>query len=120
MDNFADNNPLMIGPPGAGESVLAQRLPRLLAPLTPAESLEAEPAPRCNAEADGNLLEAIAAPDTEGRALLTRAAEKMKLSARGYHRVLRVARSLDASDGVRRPHIAEALSYRRVVPWAGA
>jgi magnesium chelatase family protein len=72
-----------------------------------------------NAEADGELLEQIAAPDSEGRDLLTRAAERMMLSARGYHRILRVARTiadLDASMNVRRPHIAEALSYRRVVP----
>ena len=84
---------------------------------------ESEPRPRSNAEADGGLLEEIAAPDAEGRALLTQAAEKLRLSARGYHRVLRVARTiadLDASAEVRRPHIAEALSYRRVVPWAGA
>ena len=43
----------------------------------------------------------------------------MLLSARGYHRILRVARTiadLDASATVRRPHIAEALSYRRMVP----
>ena len=43
----------------------------------------------------------------------------MRLSARGYHRVLRVARTLadlDHSTGVRRHHIAEALSYRRVTP----
>ena len=87
------------------------------------EAVEAAQRPRCNAEADGKLLEEIAAPDREGRALLTQAAEKMKLSARGYHRVLRVARTiadLDAGTGVRRPHVAEALSYRRVVPWAGA
>jgi len=72
---------------------------------------------RNNAEADGTLLEEIAAPDPEGRRLLTDAAERMRLSARGYHRVLRVARSLadlDASNSVRRLHIAEALSYRRV------
>ena len=46
----------------------------------------------------------------------------MRLSARGYHRVLRVARTLadlDASDTIRRLHIAEAVSYRRVVPAAG-
>jgi magnesium chelatase family protein len=72
---------------------------------------------RTNAEADGELLEEIAAPDTDGRRLLTEAVERLRLSARGYHRVLRVARTLADLDGaptVRRVHIAEALSYRRV------
>ncbi|MGE0723716.1 MAG: YifB family Mg chelatase-like AAA ATPase [Alphaproteobacteria bacterium] len=71
----------------------------------------------CNAEADGALLEEIATPDADGRRLLTEAAERLKLSARGWHRVLRVARTLadlDASAAVRRLHVAEALSYRRV------
>jgi len=77
---------------------------------------------RTNAEADGTLLEEIAAPDADGRKLLQDAAEQMRLSARGYHRVLRVARTLadlDASDTIRRLHIAEAVSYRRVVLAAG-
>jgi magnesium chelatase family protein len=71
--------------------------------------------PRCNGESDGALLDRIAAPDAEGRALLTRAAERLGLSARGWHRVLRVARTLADLDGataVRRLHIAEALSWR--------
>ncbi len=66
---------------------------------------------------DGELLEEIATPEDSGRALLTEAAEKLRLSARGYHRVLRVARTLadlDGSDTVRRLHVAEALSYRRI------
>ncbi len=69
----------------------------------------------CNADAQGDTLEKIAAPDDEGRALLLRAAERFGLSARGYHRVLRVARTiadLDASENVRKPHIAEAVSFR--------
>ncbi len=73
---------------------------------------------RTNAEADGTLLDEIAAPEPDGRKLLSDAADRLRLSARGYHRVLRVARSLadlDASDPVRRIHIAEALSYRRVM-----
>ncbi len=71
---------------------------------------------RTNAEADGELLDEIAAPDPAGRTLLQRAAERLRLSARGYHRVLRVARTLADLEGaatVARHHIAEALSYRR-------
>jgi len=83
------------------------------------ESLPEANRPRTNAEADGQLLEEIAAPDAEGRKLLTQAAEAMKLSARGYHRVLRVARTLadlEGAEAVRRPQIAEALTYRRTLP----
>jgi magnesium chelatase family protein len=72
--------------------------------------------PRCNADTDGALLAAIAEPDADGRALLTRAAERLGLSARAWHRTLRVARTLadlDGSAAVRRLHVAEALSYRR-------
>jgi magnesium chelatase family protein len=70
---------------------------------------------RVNAEAEGQLLEDIATPDTEGRDLLTRAATRFGLTARGYHRVLRVARTiadLAGSPDVRKPHVAEAISFR--------
>ena len=73
---------------------------------------------RTNAEADGTLLDEVATPEPAGLALLTRAAERLRLSARGYHRVLRVARTLadlDAAPGVARRHVAEALSYRQAI-----
>jgi len=70
---------------------------------------------RTNAECDGALLEEIAAPDRAGLTLLREAADALSLSARGYHRTLRVARTLADLDGeekVARTHVAEALSYR--------
>jgi len=70
-----------------------------------------------NAEADGEILDQVASPDQAGKTLLTRAVENFKLSARGYHRVLRVARTLAdlaGKDGIGQREIAEALSYRRV------
>jgi magnesium chelatase family protein len=72
-----------------------------------------------NARVDGELLMAVASPDTDGQTLLSQAAERMKFSARGYHRILRVARTLadlDGSERVRRLHIAEAVTYRRIAP----
>ncbi|NWG70435.1 MAG: YifB family Mg chelatase-like AAA ATPase [Parvularculaceae bacterium] len=72
--------------------------------------------PALNAALPDSVLERIAAPDAEGSALLTRAAESLGFSARAYHRILRVARTLadlEGQDGVRRRHIAEAVSYRR-------
>lgn len=79
------------------------------------ERYEDAPNLRVNADAEGRVLEDIATPDSEGKALLARVAERFGLSARGYHRVLRVARTiadLDGSADVRHPHVAEAISYR--------
>ncbi len=70
---------------------------------------------RVNADAEGAMLEEIATPDDEGRALLLKVAERFGLSARGYHRVLRVARTIADLEGeasVRKPHVAEAVSFR--------
>ncbi|MGV6802021.1 MAG: YifB family Mg chelatase-like AAA ATPase [bacterium] len=69
-----------------------------------------------NAKLPDSLLEKIARPDEEGRALLSRAAQSMNLSARAYMRCLRVARTLadlEGSASVLRRHVAEAISYRR-------
>jgi magnesium chelatase family protein len=72
-----------------------------------------------NAHADGKILETIAPLAEDARVLLNKAMEAVKLSARGYYRVLRVARTIADLDGapdiVGKGHIAEALSYRRHV-----
>jgi magnesium chelatase family protein len=68
-----------------------------------------------NADLDGELLEQFARPEGEARALLLRAADSFGLSARGYHRVLRVARTiadLEEVETLERHHVAEALSFR--------
>jgi magnesium chelatase family protein len=69
-----------------------------------------------NAALPDAAVERVAAPDADGSALLTRATEMLGFSARGYHRILRVARTLadlEGAESVRRRHIAEAVSYRR-------
>jgi len=71
---------------------------------------------RLNSEIDGERLMAVARPDEPGQALLMQATDRLGLSARGYHRILKVARTLadlDGGEGVRRIHIAEALSFRQ-------
>jgi magnesium chelatase family protein len=68
-----------------------------------------------NATAGSSLIEAVVNPDKESQALLLQASERFSLSARAYHRVLKVARTLAdlaGAEKVARPHIAEALSYR--------
>ena len=68
-----------------------------------------------NARCSTALIETLAQPDPGGLQLLREAAEKLKFSARGYHRVLKVARTLadlDDCDHVGRIHLAEAISYR--------
>ena len=79
--------------------------------------LQTDPEITTNAMLTGKLLEEIATPDPEGLQILDKAAEKFKLSARGYHRTLRVARTiadLDHSATVRLPHISEAIAFRQL------
>ncbi|MEM9280131.1 MAG: ATP-binding protein, partial [Pseudomonadota bacterium] len=70
---------------------------------------------KTNAEASASIAETLSAPDQAGEALLREAAESMKFSARAYHRILKVARTiadLDGQEVVGRIHLAEAIAYR--------
>ncbi len=106
--------------PGAGESsaVIATRV--AAARQIQTDRFEALGAPmnvRVNAHANGKLLDRLATLDAEAQALMVRAAGIFKLSARGYHRVLKAARTIADLAGVEmigQAHVAEALSYRRV------
>ena len=98
---------------GEGSSTIAARVER--ARSIQAERFAKQADIRVNADAEGSQLEDIATPDDEGRAFLGNAAERFGLSARGYHRVLRVARTiadLAGAETVRKPHVAEAVSFR--------
>jgi magnesium chelatase family protein len=106
---------LVLPPPSEGSREMAARVAAARALQRARFTALGRPELRLNAEAQGAVLDAIAAPESGGLRLLSDAADAMRLSARGYHRVLKVARTiadLDQSDAVRRPHIAEALAYR--------
>ncbi|MEO7410961.1 MAG: ATP-binding protein, partial [Sphingomicrobium sp.] len=107
---------LTLPPPAEGSAQVAVRVAAARAVQS---ARYADQKVRTNAEADGELLDSVATPDDPGRKLLADAAAAMRLSARGFHRVLRVARTiadLAGSEGVGRIHVAEALSYRRQAP----
>jgi magnesium chelatase family protein len=60
----------------------------------------------------------VATPDAPGLEVLRQASEKLRFTARGYHRMLRLARTLadlEGSDAVRKVHVAEAVGYRRAL-----
>jgi magnesium chelatase family protein len=109
---------LVLPPPAEGSAEVAARVAAARAIQA---ARYADTSVRTNAGADGAVLEAHGTPDEPGRKLLAQAAEAMRLSARGYTRILRVARTvayLAGAETVGRIHVAEALSYRRQAPRA--
>ena len=107
---------LVLPPPSEGTAEVAARV---AAARAVQRERYAGDGVRTNAEADGGVLERAAVLDVPARTLLAQAAESMRLSARGFHRVLRVSRTiadLAGADGIGRAHVAEALSYRRRAP----
>ena len=106
---------LILPPPAEGSREVSLRVARARDMQAQRYAALGVPRVRSNAAAQGPVLEDVAKPDASGLVLLRDAANAMRLSARGYHRVLRVARTLadlDGADKVGRVHLAEALSYR--------
>src|ERR1700751_5295475 len=106
---------LILPPPAEGSVEVAARVAAARDIQLARYAAAGLPSIRTNAEAPASLLETIAQPDPAGTKLLRDASETMRLSARGYHRVLRVARTLadlDGSEKIGKLHLAEALSYR--------
>ena len=105
---------LALPPPAEGTAQAAERVAQARA--VQAERGERLGGAALNARLEGEVLTAAAALDHSGKALLTKAAEAGNLTARGWTRTLRLARTiadLEGSDDVRRVHVAEALIYRR-------
>jgi magnesium chelatase family protein len=107
---------LALPPPAEGTAEAAARVFAARAAQAERGRAEGVDGAALNAHSPPAQIERIAAPDAPGAALLERAAEQLALSARAYHRTLRVARTiadLEGATGVARVHIAEALSLKR-------
>ncbi|WP_375261208.1 YifB family Mg chelatase-like AAA ATPase [Palleronia sp.] len=106
---------LDLPPTGEASAVVAARV--AAARALQAERYRDHPDVTVNADLAGALLDSAAAPDEAGKALLHKAADRFGLTARGYHRILRVARTiadLEGATAVCSHHVGEALSYRLV------
>lgn len=106
---------LVLPPPSEGSAEVRARVAAARARQHERFRAHGAPRLRTNAECVGHMLETIAQPDDAGLALIRQAADTLRLSARGFHRTLRVARTLadlDGAETVGRVHVAEALSYR--------
>ena len=107
---------LILPAPAEPSAVVAERVAAARA-LQRARDAALGSSVTCNAQCAPAVIEKVAEPDAPAMALLRQAAEAMRLSARGYHRILKVARTLADLEGVERVgriHLAEALSYRAV------
>ncbi len=105
---------LTLPPPTEGSAEVAERVSKARL-LQEERYREVSGARRLNVDADTQAIDAFCTPEQSGLDLLMQAAQKLNLSARGYHRVLKVSRTiadLDGSQLVRRIHVAEALNYR--------
>jgi magnesium chelatase family protein len=91
---------LILPPPAEGSAEVAARVAAARDIQLARYAAAGLPQVRTNAEAPASVLEEIAQPDAQGLKLLRDASETMRLSARGYHRVLRVARTLADLDRV--------------------
>lgn len=98
---------------GASSAEVAARV--AAARAIQAQRYAGEPGVRTNADAAGALLERVAVLDDKGRALLRQAAERLGLSARAWHRIRRVARTiadLAGREAIAAEDVAEAVGYR--------
>ncbi|MCG6122746.1 MAG: YifB family Mg chelatase-like AAA ATPase [Microvirga sp.] len=107
---------LMLPPAAEGSADVAERVARARATQAARYAALGLADVSTNANCPTALLDDVARPDAAGLALLREASDAMRLTARGFHRVLKVARTLADLDGAARTgriHVAEALSYRR-------
>jgi magnesium chelatase family protein len=110
--NAAD---LMLPAPGEGSQEVAERVAAARELQVTRYAKIGLPGVTSNAAAPANVIEAAASPDSSALALIREASERLHLSARGFHRVLKLARTIADLDGAAKVgsvHLAEALTYR--------